>query len=511
MAHPSKPYIRINQKDNVAIATGASGLAAGYQLENGLTVKQTVPMGHKVALTNIEKGEAVFKYGVPIGYAKYNLEAGEWINESKMAIINPPELDALPSPEKRDTPWPPLDGYTFEGYRNPDGTAGTKNVLALATSVQCVAGLAEHLASRITKEILPKYPNVDGVVALNHAYGCGIAMDTPLAEIPIRTLQNILKNPNFGNQAMILGLGCEKLRPEQLVAEVQGPAKSNIMYMQDTGLNGFAEMVTHGMTLAEEHLKQLNARQRKTCDASELVVGMQCGGSDGLSGITGNPVAGYAADLIVRAGGSVMFSEVTEVRDAVHLLSPRTADPKVRESLIEQMKWYDDYLKRGQADRSANPTPGNRRGGLSNVVEKAMGSVVKSGSSTIVDVIPPGERVKKKGLSFAATPASDFVCGTLQLAAGMNMHVFITGRGTPYGLSMVPVIKVSTNTILSSRWHDLIDIDAGQVATGQKSVEEMGWELFHYILDVASGRKQVACDRLGLHNDLVLFNPGPIT
>jgi galactarate dehydratase len=283
------------------------------------------------------------------------------------------------------------------------------------------------------------------------------------------------------------------------------------MYMQDTGLNGFADMVTRGMTLAETHLKQLNARQRETCAASELVVGMQCGGSDGLSGITGNPVAGYAADLIVRAGGSVMFSEVTEVRDAVHLLSPRTADPKVRESLIEQMKWYDDYLMRGQADRSANPTPGNRRGGLSNVVEKAMGSVVKSGSSAIVDVIPPGERIKKKGLSFAATPASDFICGTLQLAAGMNMHVFITGRGTPYGLSMVPVVKVSTNSMLSRRWHDLIDIDAGPVATGEKSVEEMGWELFNYILEVASGREQVSCDRLGLHNDLVLFNPGPVT
>jgi galactarate dehydratase len=201
MAIPSKPYIRINQNDNVAIATGANGLAAGYQLENGLKVKRTIPMGHKVALTDIEKGEAVYRYGVPIGYARENLEAGEWINESKMALIQPPDLDALPFPDQHQAFVLPLEGYTFEGYRNPDGSVGTKNVLAVASSVQCVAGLAEHLAARIRQDLLPRYPNVDGVVALNHAYGCGIAMDTPLAEIPIHTLQNILKNPNFGNQA----------------------------------------------------------------------------------------------------------------------------------------------------------------------------------------------------------------------------------------------------------------------------------------------------------------------
>jgi galactarate dehydratase len=175
------------------------------------------------------------------------------------------------------------------------------------------------------------------------------------------------------------------------------------------------------------------------------------------------------------------------------------------------MKWYDNYLLKGGADRSANPAPGNKNGGLSNIVEKALGSIVKSGTSPIVDVLAPGERIRKKGLTFAATPASDFVCGTLQVASGMNVHVFMTGRGTPYGLSMVPVIKMGSNSKLSNRWFDLIDLDAGQVALGQKTIEEMGWELFHLILDVASGEKQVACDKLGLHNDLVLFNPGPLT
>jgi galactarate dehydratase len=238
---------------------------------------------------------------------------------------------------------------------------------------------------------------------------------------------------------------------------------------------------------------------------------MQCGGSDAFSGLTANPAAGFAADLIVRAGGTVMFSEVTEVRDAIHLLVPRAANEKVAQALKDEMAWYDAYLQNGQADRSANTTPGNKRGGLSNIVEKALGSVVKSGTSTITAVVAPGDKIKTKGLNFVATPASDFVCGTLQLAAGMNVHVFMTGRGTPYGLPMVPVIKVSSNSKLSNRWFDLIDFDAGPIAFGQKTVEEMGWELFQLILDVASGTKKVATDKLGLYNDLALFNPGPLT
>jgi galactarate dehydratase len=281
--------------------------------------------------------------------------------------------------------------------------------------------------------------------------------------------------------------------------------------MQDESFSGFHEMVEATMQTAATHLEKLNTRRRETCPASDLVVGMQCGGSDAFSGLTGNPVAGFASDLVVRAGGTVFFSEVTEVRDAVVQLVNRSATEEVAQKLIGEMKWYDEYLQKGEADRSANTTPGNKKGGLSNIVEKALGSVVKSGSMPIVDVLSPGERIKKKGLHFVATPASDFVCGTLQLAAGMNLHVFITGRGTPYGLTMVPVIKISSNSKLANRWHDLIDFDAGPVATGEKTIEDLGWALFHDMLEVASGRKKVATDKLGLYNDLVLFNPGPLT
>lgn len=259
------------------------------------------------------------------------------------------------------------------------------------------------------------------------------------------------------------------------------------------------------------HLQRLNARRRETVPASELVVGVQCGGSDAFSGVTANPAVGFCTDLLVRAGATVMFSEVTEVRDGIDQLTSRATTPEVAEAMIREMAWYDAYLDKGRVDRSANTTPGNKKGGLSNIVEKAMGSIVKSGSSPISGVISPGEKLTQKGLIYAATPASDFICGTLQLAAGMNLHVFTTGRGTPYGLAEVPVIKVATRADLARRWHDLMDINAGTIATGEKTIADVGWEMFQLMLDVASGRRKTWAEHWKLHNALVLFNPAPVT
>ncbi len=504
--------IKAAAEDNVGIVPLAGGLPEGTRLPGGLRLVESIPMGHKVALVDLAKGDTIIRYGYNIGYAKEGIPAGGWVHEGNIGLPDPPRLASMSYEPARMKPKPPLEGYTFQGYRNADGSVGTKNILAITTSVQCVAGLAQHVVEKVKKELLPHFPHVDDVVAINHTYGCGVAIDAPGATVPIRTLQNIARNPNFGGEGLVLGLGCEKLRPERLLSgATPEQADSSILYMQDASFHGFQAMVDSALELAARHLERLDRRRREPCPASDLVVGMQCGGSDAFSGLTANPVAGYAADLIVRAGGSVLFSEVTEVRDAVHLLVPRAREEAVAKALLHEMAWYDDYLRQGQADRSANPSPGNKAGGLSTVVEKALGSIAKSGSSPIVDVLAPGERLRRKGLSFAATPASDFVCGTLQLAAGMNVHVFMTGRGSPYGLSMVPVIKVGSNTALSERWFDLIDFDAGRLVSGGKSLKELGWELFHLILDVASGKKVVACDRLGLHNELVLFNPGPVT
>ncbi|HLO42742.1 MAG TPA: galactarate dehydratase [Leadbetterella sp.] len=521
--------IKTSPNDNVAIVADPTGLKRGAIVLTGIVLEEDIPMGHKVALKTFAEGEAVIRYGQTIGFANKNIEKGSWINEGNLTMPQPPNLEEIKySPltpnggTKSVLKTPPSGGggAVFQGYKNSDGSVGTKNILGITISVQCVAGITSFIENKIRKELLPLYPNVDDVVAFNHSYGCGIAIDAPAAMIPIRTIKHIAQNPNFGGEIMIIGLGCEKLRPERLApqppmgefsAPLWGAGGASILSLQDESFEGFYEMVDGIMEMAERHLKKLNQRKRETCSVADLVVGMQCGGSDAFSGLTGNPVSGFAADLIVKAGGTVFFSEVTEVRDAVHLLVPRCESEEVAQKLKDEMAWYDNYLNQGKADRSANTTPGNKGGGLSNIVEKALGSVVKSGTSPIVDVISPGEKIRKKGLNFVATPASDFVCGTLQLAAGMNMHVFITGRGTPYGLNMVPVIKVSSNTKLANRWHDLIDFDAGPVAFGQKTIEEMGWELFHLILEIASGNKKVATDKLGLYNDLVLFNPGPLT
>jgi galactarate dehydratase len=404
---------------------------------------------------------------------------------------------------------PALDDYAFDGYRNPDGSVGTRNILGIATTVQCVAPTVEYAARRIRTELLPRFPNVDDVVPVTHSYGCGVAIDAPGAAIPIRTLKHISLHANLAVQPLVVSLGCEKLQPARLFgSELPILGEANVIRLQDE--RGFAETVSTILEGAEKRLAELDRRRRTPCPAAALVVGLQCGGSDGFSGVTCNPAVGYAADLLVRAGATVLFSEVTEVRDAIHLLTPRAATVDVARDLIREMRWYDEYLAAGSADRSANTTPGNKRGGLANIVEKALGSVAKAGSTAIRAVATHGEKVTAKGLVFSATPASDFICGTQQLAS-MNLHVFTTGEGSPYGLALVPVVKVSSRTALAEKWPDLIDIDAGRIATGRATIEDVGWELFRFLLDVASGRKRTWAEHWGLANALSPFNPGPVT
>lgn len=507
-------YIRISPQDNVAIVVNDGGLPAGAIFGCGLILQTAVPQGHKVALQDIAVDAAVLRYGVVIGYALCDIVAGSWVNEGMLRMPVAPSLDALPLATPAAERAEPLADRTFDGYRNADGTVGTRNILAISATVQCVTGVVEFAVRRIRDELLPRYPNVDDVVYLEHGYGCGVAIDAPNAEIPIRTLRNLSLNPNFGGQVLLVSLGCEKLQPAKMFPAGSIPIAHEDPYLitlQDEENVGFASMIDAIMAKAERRLIHLNARKREPCPLSALVVGVQCGGSDAFSGVTANPAVGYATDLLVRAGATVMFSEVTEVRDGIAQLTARAATAEIAGELVRQMQWYDSYLKLGGADRSANTSPGNKRGGLSNIVEKAMGSIVKSGTAAIEGVIAPGERVRHKGLNFLATPASDFICGTLQLAAGMNLHVFTTGRGTPYGLAAVPVIKVATRNSLARRWFDLMDINAGRIATGEATIEEVGQEMFDLMIEIASGRAQSCAEKLRLHNSLVLFNPAPVT
>lgn len=498
--------VKVHNSDNVAIAV--KPLPAGTEIE-GLHINQDIPQAHKVALEDIPTGSPVIRYGVILGYAMNPIKKGDWINEFMLELPTPPSVDDMEYGKNivTDLPNPPVT--TFEGYENPDGGyAGTRNILGISTTVQCVTGVLNVAVKKMKEELLPKYPNVDDIVPINHAYGCGVAINAPEAKVPIRALRNLAKHPNFGGQLMVVGLGCEKFTVEMLLDEAD-ITPENVIILQEK--KGFDAMIDALMEMADRKLAILNQRKRTTLPLSKLCIGMQCGGSDAFSGVTANPSAGYAADMLVKGGATVMFSEVTEVRDGVHYLAERCVNAEVRDKLAAEMRWYDNYLAESEVDRSANPTPGNKKGGLCNIVEKAMGSIAKSGTSPIVEVLSPAEKPSRHGLIYAATPASDIVCGPCQLASGITLQVFMTGRGTPYGLAAAPVIKVCSRNEMKDMWQDLIDVNAGPIATGEATIQEIGTDLFNKIIAVASGKDQSFAEKYKLHNDLCIFNPAPIT
>ncbi|MBK5200201.1 MAG: UxaA family hydrolase [Spirochaetaceae bacterium] len=499
--------IKISSKDNVGIAINT--LENGSEFLPSLYTHSLIPQGHKVSLTNLKKGDSIYRYGVEIGKLLVDAPVGTWIDEHMISLPLAPDLDTLEYLSDGQFDFPTPDRLTFEGYK-VDGCAyaGTRNILGITSTVQCVSGVLKVAVEKIKRELLPKYPQVNDVVSLEHSYGCGVAINATDADIPIRSIKNLIKNPNFGGEIMVVCLGCEKLTIDMLLSENEINSK-NVVILQEC--SGYEQMIEAVMDMAKRKLEVLNKRKRETLPLSQLCIGLQCGGSDSFSGITANPATGYASDLLVKAGATVLFSEVTEVRDGVDKIAHRCTNSNTIHKLSSEMKWYDDYLSRSNVDRNANPTPGNKTGGLCNIVEKAMGSIAKSGTSPIVEVLSPGEIPTKCGMIFAATPASDFVCGTEQLASGITLQVLMTGRGTPYGLAAAPVIKVCSRKDLFDLWSDLIDVNAGTIATGEKSIEDVGVEIFNLILDVASGKKKSWAEEYKLENSLCIFNPAPIT
>lgn len=499
--------IRVKDRDNVAIAV--HDLETDVEVMPGVVTRDPIPQAHKVALVDIPKGGEIIRYGVVLGYAKDDIACGSWINEHMLNLPQSPSVEHMEYGTHivpmEELPTPPRT--TWMGYKNTVGPAGTRNILGIVTTVQCAAGVVNVAVQKIKQELLSKYPHVDDVVAVNHPYGCGVAINAPLAVIPIRAVRNLIRHPNFGGEIMLVGLGCEKLTYDRLLEENEINAE-NCLTLQDC--KGHDAMMKALMEMAERKLQRLNQRHREVLPLSELVVGMQCGGSDAFSGLTANPSAGYAADMLVKGGATVMFSEVTEVRDGVHMLAARCVNKEVRDKLAAEMNgmmiiWLKAALIAMPTRRQAiKRRPCQYRG-------KAMGSIAKSGTSPIVEVLSPAEKPTKHGLIYAATPASDIVCGPSQLASGIGLQVFMTGRGTPYGLAIAPVIKVCSRNEMKDNWFDLIDISAGGVATGEKTIPEVGTEIFNYILDVASGTKIPYSDQYGFHNDLCIFNPAPIT
>ena len=489
MSHNDTAVIRIHPADNVVIARRQ--LVSGTRLESeGVTVQGLVPPGHKVAVRAIAAGEPVRRYNQIIGVARQPIAAGQHVHTQNLEFsafqrdyavgqgAHPTEYVAEPA--------------TFDGIVRADGRIATRNYIGILTSVNCSATVARAIADHFRRDIHPDAlaacPNVDGVVALTHGAGCATGSEGEPLKVLRRTLGGYARHANFGG-LMVVGLGCETNQISGLM-EQEGLRESGLLHtfnIQDTG--GTRKTVARGIELVERMLEQANQVQRQPVPASHLTVGLQCGGSDGYSGISANPALGAAVDLLVRHGGTAILSETPEIYGGEHLLTRRAQTPAVADKLLARVRWWEDYCARNDAEMDNNPSAGNKAGGLTTILEKSLGAIAKSGTTNLTDVFEYAEPVRSRGLVFMDTPGYDPVSATGQVAGGANLICFTTGRGSAYGCAPAPSLKLSTNTALWQRQSDDIDINCGEVVDGAQSVAQMGERIFQLMLQTASGRR----------------------
>jgi altronate hydrolase len=483
--------LRLHPGDSVVIAR--ADLAPGMSLPGeGTVVRDLIPIGHKVATRAIEGGEAIRRYGQIIGFATRDIAPGEHVHTQNVAMGDFEReyaFSTLVEPTAYASP-----AATFEGILRENGQVGTRNYIGLLTSVNCSATVAGYIADAFKRRPfgdpgpLADYPNVDGVVALTHKTGCGMASDGEGMDLLRRTIGGYSRHPNFAAVIMV-GLGCEANQIAQ-IAETQGlklGLKLRAMTIQDTG--GTAKTVERGVAAVKEMLPEANQVRRQTLPASHITVGLQCGGSDGYSGITANPALGAASDLLVRNGGTVILSESPETYGAEHLLTRRAVSREVGEKLLRLFDWWKDYTARNGGHLDHNPSFGNKAGGITTILEKSLGAMAKAGSTNLVDVYRYAETVRAKGFVFMDTPGFDPVSATGQVAGGANLVCFTTGRGSVFGCVPAPSIKLATNTPLYRRMTDDMDVNCGGIADGEETVEACGRRIYELILRVASGEK----------------------
>lgn len=480
----SKQTIRLHTNDNVVIAL--SDLAQGSQLnEFDVTLLSYVPRGHKVAVKNIAQGDNVIRYGQIIGQATQAIALGEHVHVQNMGMGEHLQDYAF-SQSSHSLP-PILTPRTFNGYHRQNGKVGTRNYLGILTSVNCAGSVARFIEEAASKtNFLNNYPNIDGIVPIVHSTGCGMSGQGEGYQTLHRTLTGYANNPNFGG-ILLVGLGCEVLQVSSLVNGQEPSAVFRYMTIQSEG--GTRKTIEKG--LQELHLlaQEANKATREPAPVSEIMVGMQCGGSDGYSGITANPALGYASDLLVRHGGTTILSETSEVYGAEHLLTRRAVTKDVGQKLIERILWWEDYCARNGGEMDNNPSPGNKNGGLTTILEKSLGAVAKSGSAPLTDVYLFGESIDKKGFVFMDSPGFDPCSVTGQVASGANMIIFTTGRGSVSGYKPTPCIKLATNTEMYRRLQEDMDLNCGDIVTSGVSIEEKGQELFELIIRIASGEE----------------------
>jgi len=490
MSRASAITLLLNPADNVAVAL--ANLDAGASTPNGTIVSKRVPRGHKFAVKPIAAGEAVVKFGQIIGFAKEAIGPGEWVHEHNCSVgeehgafnrdyafsegVTP--VDFVPAAQQA----------TFQGYRRPDGRVGTRNYVGILTSVNCSATVAGFIAREIERSgILDDYPNIDGVIALKQANGCIVDYRGVIFDTLRKTTWGYATNPNMGGVVMV-GLGCEGFQIPRL-KEAYGVTENETfrtMTIQEVG--GTKKTVEAGVAAVKEMLPIINRAKRETAPASELMLALQCGGSDGYSGITANPALGYAADLLVQQGGTAILSETPEIYGAEHLLTRRARTREVGEKLVDIIHWWEDYTKRNNMEMNNNPSPGNKLGGLTTILEKSLGAAAKGGTTPLNAVYHYADQVTEKGFVFMDTPGYDPVSATGQVAGGANVLCFTTGRGSAYGCKPTPSIKIATNSEIYHKMIDDMDINGGEVLEGS-SLEAKGKEIFDKILAVASGEK----------------------
>ncbi|MFO1267474.1 MAG: altronate dehydratase family protein [Rubrivivax sp.] len=485
----SFPIIRIHPDDNVVIARRQ--LVAGERLESegGIAVSGLVPPGHKVATRAIRQGEPVRRYGQVIGTATQPIAPGQHVHTHNLAFS---DFQRAHEPGAAVVPTAFVDApATFDGIVRADGRVATRNYIGVLTSVNCSAtaarAIADHFRRDVHPEALAAFPNIDGVVALTHGMGCATASDGEELLVLRRTLGGYARHANFAG-VLIVGLGCETNQIQGLVAQegLSEGAWLRTFNIQDTG--GTAKTVARGVAIVNEMLAEANRVRRQPVPASHLTVGLQCGGSDGYSGISANPALGAAVDRLVRHGGTAILSETPEIYGGEHLLTRRAVSRQVADKLLARIAWWEQYTARNGMKMDNNPSAGNKAGGLTTILEKSLGAIAKSGTTNLVDVFEFAERISSKGFVYMDTPGYDPVSATGQVAGGANLICFTTGRGSAYGCAPSPSLKLSTNTALWSRQQEDIDIDCGGIVEGTDTVDAAGERIFRLMLETASGR-----------------------
>jgi altronate hydrolase len=505
--------IHLNPRDNVAIAARELALGERQRVAGSdVALLEPIGAGHKIAVREIGAGEAVVKFGEWIGRATQAIAVGSLVHSHNVAA-GEFAREVVACSAVPDEP-APIVGRTFLGFRRADGKAGTRNYLAILSNVNCSASVAKAVARRYGGDALRRFPNVDGVVAFTHGTGCGMQHGGEHHKVLNRTLGGIARHPNIGGY-LLIGLGCEQatlgyLIDQERLVQIGGIGETVerplVLSMQDAG--GTQATIDAACNLVDELLPRVNDIRREPIPVSELILGTNCGGSDGNSGITANPALGVAADMVVAAGGAVVLSETPELFGAEHLLYRRARTPEIAAALEERIRWWQWYTGVFGATPDNNPSPGNKQGGITTIYEKSLGAVVKGGSTALSAVYQYAEPIRAKGLVVMDTPGFDPVSVTGIVAGGAQVMVFTTGRGSCFGCKPTPSIKVATNTPMYERMRDDMDLNAGEILRG-RGVDEVGREIFEEVLAVASGKKTKS-EMLGVGDEeFVPWNIGP--